>query len=75
MSLGLAVIYFVFNCGPMFIQENREFKKKLNAVLNEAENKDDANFVENARALTVMRRASNFIKFSKFNVIDYKQVR
>ena len=59
----------------MFIQENREIKKKLNAVLNEAENKDDANFVEKARALTVMRSTSNFIKFSKFNVIDYKQVR
>ena len=36
---------------------------------------DDPDFLENARALAAIRSVSNFIKFSKFNVIDYKQVR
>jgi hypothetical protein len=45
MNFGLAVVFFLFNCGPMFISENREFKKKLHAILNESENKFDVDFV------------------------------
>ena len=39
----------------MFISENREFKKKLNAILTESESKYDVDFVQNVRSLSVMK--------------------
>lgn len=55
MNFGLAFIFFIFNCGPMFISENREFKKKLNAIFTESESKYDVDFVQNVRSLSVMK--------------------
>ena len=37
--LVVGVIIFIFNCGPYFVRENREFQKKL-AILK-PELKDD----------------------------------
>ena len=55
MNFGLAFVFFIFNCGPMFISENREFKKKLNAIFTESESKYDVDFVQNVRSLSVMK--------------------
>ena len=72
MNFGLAVFYFLFNCGPMFISENSEFKKKLHGILSESENKFDTDFMQRARTLSVMKSSSNFVKFSRGNIIDFK---
>jgi len=44
MNLSLAVVYFLFNCGPLFIKENREFKEKLNALQDESDAKFEPTF-------------------------------